>query len=921
MTAGYEPVLRALFVEPRVARPGETVCIEFRARNLGALPSRPATVAFVLAEGLEPLAGTEVAVEPVAPGEDAVARILARVRMPVDDLTALFVQAVLRLDGAELGTNRCALLVRSRPVFDGAASGTFVEQLGPETVRVRTEVTNEGDGPAHGVRVVVPAPVGCARLDGDGPAVVEAPRLDVGQRIAFAFNARVVRPVAEIRADDGEVRFGNGVTCALPARAGVVTEPLIAAPEVGLIPSRRRTHIAIEVRNEGWADAHEVPVGVTLPKGMMLTDEEVGVDGVPVSWRARKNRKEEPSFARAERSAAGCAITLGLIPARGRTRIMLAAGYPAAWSGGTIGVCAGGHVVETAVLPEHVRDVRLDAMQIPRSVAPGDVARIVVRVVNAGDVAESLTVSAAGDRIACVGAPLPRALAPGAAACVALDVCLDPEYSWRDGAPALPGDGVAAAPGDGVPRPVPDALPIVLIATDVDGERARREVELVVRDRAPQEPPHREDALATASLGVDYSDATGAEESSGNEADLASAVLHAPNDAVAGAAFAVRIDVAVQEGIDELVIRVSATGATYVAGTTTLDGHGVLDRHGRSPLEEDGLALHDVPAGTRIVLAMSYLAGAPAEEEIVCIGASLGINGTTRAAEPVQVRVRSGNGFALRPAALAYHVDALTVAPMPAARPATCTDAADEVAASSYDSSAASAATANFLTASIPSESVPTIPAIAEPEPAAPAISFVMSADALRLRDIERLLNGTSEIGLVAHVLVLRALFPDDVEPYDARIADTLDRVRAALHDVFDRLFVKLRIPGFYVAADDLEDRALRSALTTLLETLADRDWRGDSSLARIDDAPYGAPCVLRALVALLPQCLGDARMGGAVAHYGALLDETLARYEGVPLELFEDALTRGCDRGLNDARATLLEALRAHAAPTAATC
>ncbi len=867
MTASYEPVLRALVVEPRVARPGETVCIEFCARNHSVLPSPPATVAFVLAEGLEPLASTEVRVEPVAPGEDAMATILARVRMPVDDLTALFVQAVLRLDGAELGTNRCAILVRSRPVFDGPASGTFVEQLDAQTVRVRAEVTNEGDGPAHDVRVVVAAPIGCERLEGEGPAIVEAPRLDVGQRIAFAFNARIVRPVAEICADDGEVRFGEGRTCALPARGMVAPEPVISAPRVVLNSWRRRVEIAVEVQNEGWVDARDVVLGVTLPKGMALAADGVAVDGVPVGWRARRRGKQEAAFARAERSGTDCAVAIGLIPAREGLRVVIPATYPAEWSGGTIAVRAGEHGAETAFMPEHVRDVRVHLIEAPRTVAPGEAARVVVRVVNAGDVAESLTVSAAGDRVVCVGRAALRALVPGGAAYVALEVCVDPEV--REG----------------------DEVFMAVNVGDVEGERARREFGLVIRDRAGR----GDGTSSPASPDFDRSERVGGENACIDTDTAASAVLQAPDDVVTGASFALRIDVVVDDAVDELVVRVPApVGASYVAGTTALDGHGVLDRHGRSPLDE-GLTLHDVPAGTRIALAASYLADASPDEEIVYAGASLGINGTTRTIEPAKIRVRAGNGFALRPPALAYHVDALTVAPVST----VSTAAFDDIPRALGDLPSAS------------SEMLSLAPEPVRFAGTTPAISFILAADPRRLHEIERLLHGTSGMGLVAHVLALRALFPDTVNPRDVRIAGALDGVRAALHDIFDRLFVKLRIPGFYVAADDLEDPLLRSALTELLDVLAERGSSRIISRALIGDAPYGAPRVLRALVSLLPECLGDARLSEAMSRYGGLLDETLARYEGVPLELFEDALTRGSDRALDEARSMLVDVIR----------
>ena len=67
----------------------------------------------------------------------------------------------------------------------------------------------------------------------------------------------------------------------------------------------------------------------------------------------------------------------------------------------------------------------------------------------------------------------------------------------------------------------------------------------------------------------------------------------------------------------------------------------------------------------------------------------------------------------------------------------------------------------------------------------------------------------------------------------------------------------------------------------------------------------------MRTLVALLPEHLADGRLREAITGYRALLDETLARYEGVPLELFEDALSHGSDRALDAARAMLVEVIQ----------
>ena len=92
--------------------------------------------------------------------------------------------------------------------------------------------------------------------------------------------------------------------------------------------------------------------------------------------------------------------------------------------------------------------------------------------------------------------------------------------------------------------------------------------------------------------------------------------------------------------------------------------------------------------------------------------------------------------------------------------------------------------------------------------------------------------------------------------------------------------------------------------------------------LAALAGAPYGDPAVLRALVALLPtRCERDPLLSAALARYACAFDDVLARYDGVPLELFDDALARASDRALDDARAALAAALRGRAALTEVAC
>jgi hypothetical protein len=225
--------------------------------------------------------------------------------------------------------------------------------------------------------------------------------------------------------------------------------------------------------------------------------------------------------------------------------------------------------------------------------------------------------------------------------------------------------------------------------------------------------------------------------------------------------------------------------------------------------------------------------------------------------------VRRADAFATRPAELAYHVDACALP--------TRSDAAQDSTASD----------------DLPEENEPEHPPVPGTRLRTP-----------RWEDVARLLHGVRCGGLVLHVLVLRAFFP---EP-DGETGAARDAVGHALRDVFDRLFVKLRIPGFVVAADDLEDRRLRRALLALV----DPDG-ANARYAALPDAPLGAPAALRTLLATIPPPECDALLGAAVGRYLRALDVALASHEALPLELFDDALARGRDPVLDDARAALL--------------
>jgi hypothetical protein len=356
----------------------------------------------------------------------------------------------------------------------------------------------------------------------------------------------------------------------------------------------------------------------------------------------------------------------------------------------------------------------------------------------------------------------------------------------------------------------------------------------------------------------------------------------------------------------------------------------LLDRAGSSPLAGDGLMLRSVPPGTRVTAAWTLLADPSACDEEMRVDAVLHVDGDERPCEAIAVRVRGRDAFAAQPAGLQYHVDACVIDA--GSRPAA-SEARGEP--SSVEVPAVAACIQDPRHESTQNEA-PWVRSQRAPSSVDEASTFGLRLSDARLDDAARLMRTTGG-GLVAHLLAARMLLPDTESSGDPRIASALDGVRCAVSDVFDRLFVKIRIPGFDVASDDLDDVVLRSAMIGLYERLLSEspgDERCDGVtvrmtrervrelLAAFADAQYGAPAMLRALVALLPtHCECDPALGSALARYALALDDGLARYEGVPLEIFDDALARASDRALDDARTALAAVLADRAALSEAAC
>ncbi|HEY0396298.1 MAG TPA: hypothetical protein VGD01_17575 [Candidatus Elarobacter sp.] len=801
-------------------------------------------------------------------------------------------------------------------------------------------ITNEGDGPAFGLRIAVPAPIGCVAVS-DDDAARDVERLDPGERAELALEARIVEPVREVLADDGEVRCANGVHVTLPARDGVVLRPVLAAPRAEARVGRRRVDLAVDLVNDGWVDARDVCLRIVMPRELRGLECSVVVDGVPVTGRGgriARPRASKPArrpgcgpetraVGSVERDGDAHVVLVAMVPARGSTQVAFAAAFPADYAGGTITVAAGEHIVEIPFAVEPVRDVRVRVVEVPRAASPAECVRVGFRVVNAGDVAERLSFELSGP-LRFADDVRPRTLPAGTWAVVDAPVRVPDE--------AVHDDIVCAA----------------FAVSDASGERGRDEFRLRIRDRAR--------LFAEA-------DPSGTAESVGIAEPMGesvSAAVHAPERVLDGAPFSVRLDIDVQAGVETLRIRVPASpSCSYIAGSASLDGRSLLDGPGdgpeRSPFGGDGVVLRSVPAATRIALGWRMVADARAHDVPLMVTADVDADGDVRRIESDSVTVGARDSFSVRPQGLPYHIESCAIDPN--AEPACAIDPNAERALLTPTATVpvlmdvATAGLGAFMPVEFelrPDDDRRIEPTsrpeyegsyaqdnrfdddapIDDPTQTVPtnvADAFSLRLDRGRLDELARLIDVTPREGLVTHLFALRFFFPDSVPGPDDVLERALGAVRAALYDTFDRLYVKLRIPGFDLTSDDLDDAPLRRALIALFERLAERvseappyesacavltQRRIEELRAPLPEASYGAPSVLRALIALLPsRCADDAAFADALRRCARALDDALSCYDGLPLEIFDDALAHRTDPALERARDEVLGALRPH--------
>jgi len=886
-----EPKLYALAVTPPSVRPGELARLLVRVRNLGSATAG-GSLRFVLSPGLVPEGPREVALAPVAPGEEWRASLDVRA---VGSLPgAEEAHAIVQLGEHAVRTNAVRLALRGRPIVDGPASRITMAMTDPDTVRVTAVVTNEGDAVAHDLRIVVPPPPGTRSIEGATDGVL--PALEPGASTTLAYDARIVAPTPVLRLDDAFVVLGQGARYALRAQGVVPTRALLAQPRANIQVVRRRVDVAIDVPNEGWSDAEHVVLELALPAGVREVPGSVRLDDAAPLRRTR-----------------GAPIVIPRIAARAHAHVALAFTVPAGAGADAIVVRVEEHTLMLPYEPEPRAELRARLCATPAVVTSGEPLEVVVELHNVGDLPTRATFDVPVPWVILDCDANPKPLACGATARARLRVRLD--ETREDGEDVT----LTLRCGEGAAGPLLATTMLVRdrawLALDDLPENIDETVRYVVRHvgttparaivaRFGTEVFPLEDLLPGAHaavtvpavlarggghLQVGRRDVLLLPSPAGRPPARVTVTLDAPPAIVAGTPFRWSVCARSEDAVDALCVRVvEPPGLAYVPGSTILDGVPLLDCGGRSPLAGSGLLLRGLRAGTALTVCCAFVA---AGTDPLTLALAWDVDGDEREAVGQVIAVAAPDALAARPVSLSYHVEACALASAPEP----------------------------------PVPEAPDAPAIAQ----LGAYTLSCRFDEQRRELLARALRVAGTVGLAAALLPLRALFPDTESSGDAHVRRALEDVQAALGDVFDRLYVKLRIPGFEAAADDLEDAPLRAALVaccTRLANAAPAPSNGeDAEIAvSVDElhaacdalahAPYGAPAMVRLLLALVPDRCEDALLGAALVRWTRAARAALEDAAGEGQRAYDDALAHAqVDDALDDARAGLLAALRAN--------
>ncbi len=286
------------------------------------------------------------------------------------------------------------------------------------------------------------------------------------------------------------------------------------------------------------------------------------------------------------------------------------------------------------------------------------------------------------------------------------------------------------------------------------------------------------------------------------------------------------------------------SNTVYAPGSTTVNELSLLDFAGTSPLlAPNGLTLGDVGSGAEVIVQLSMIVNTPLPPgTAIETRAHVTWDETPEMivrAEPL--RVRSASALPIVDPSLPFSVLDAAAAPqtaygsngrqralptgdgdttyieLPPAKPVrgalprdvTATRGRDRARRPSHDVTRSG----HDVTLSLSK---------GEPQPNSGSsglpTALYLTLPESRLDWIVKYLEEARFDGLIAHLMVIRALFPETAE--GPRANAVLARHVQLLDELVDRLFLKLRLPGVELAPEDLETPQYRASLRALLDAL-----------------------------------------------------------------------------------------------------
>jgi uncharacterized repeat protein (TIGR01451 family) len=188
-----------------------------------------------------------------------------------------------------------------------------------------------------------------------------------------------------------------------------------------------------------------------------------------------------------------------------------------------------------------------------------------------------------------------------------------------------------------------------------------------------------------------------------------------------------------------------------------------------------------------------------------------------------------------------------------------------------------------------------------------------------------RFLDESRFDGLVTHLFALRALFPGAIG--DTHLS-ALGAMRELLRDELDRLFIRLRLPSYAMAARDIETPSFRAAIERLLHDVAGArgvpaEMPGTTLVLRGSFDPHALEAIAESLReaelasalpwALLARFLPDGTP--QLAHYRSMLVARLEALADVDASEFLETLQHRRDAALDAALDVVRTSLHANLA------